>query len=148
MSNKTLNAALRWVIAPIVAGISFWQAPQENSKHPPSDLSVFFSTVATLLGTFFIALALLSIASRVANYRVRGITGIVTFLYLPLGAITAVCGTIDTWPYSAYPYFFAIAAGTGVSTLVTLTRIGISYAQTQYQEDLAAQAKALGPRGY
>jgi hypothetical protein len=146
MTKKRLNAIARWIIAPIVTSIIFWFAPRVNSKHPPQNLSIFFSTVALLLGTFFIALALLSIASRVANYRIREITGVITFIYLPLGVIVAASGTVDTWPHPAYPYLFAISIGTSVSTLLTLTRIGISYSRTQYEEDTAMQAQMLGPR--
>jgi hypothetical protein len=143
--TKRFNAVSRWIIAPITGVVGFWLAPHVNSKHPPQDLSIFFSTIAMMLGTFFIALALLSIASRVANYRVRGIVGGVTFVYLLIGAIAAASGTVGTWPYSAYPYLFAISVGTSISTLITLTRIGIAYSQAQYEEDTAVQAQILGP---
>jgi hypothetical protein len=133
-----------WLPAPVIAGIAFAFAPRVTAQRPPTDLSAFFSTAATIMGAFFIALALLSVASRLAAYTITRVAGIGTFVYLAVGVVAAGCGTIQAWPYLAYRYLFAIAVGTGAAALLTLTRIGITNLFSQVKMNTAALAQQLG----
>jgi hypothetical protein len=139
-----MNAILRWIVAPVIATACFFLAPKVDSTHLPSELGTFFATGATLLGTFFIALALLTAASPLAGYRIRQIVGYASFIYIAVGAAAAVGGTIVSWPYAAYPYFFAITAGSGSAVLVAVTRVGIANLKTQKADDIKRLAQALG----
>lgn len=133
-----------WVPAPVIAVIAFAFAPRVTGQRPPGDLSAFFSTAATIMGAFFIALALLSVASRLAAYTITRVAGVATFLYLTVGVVAAGCGTIQSWPYLAYRYIFAIAVGTGAAALLTLTRIGITNLFSQVKMNTATLAQNLG----
>lgn len=139
-----MNAILRWVVAPIIATVCFFLAPKVDGTHLPSELGTFFATGATLLGTFFIALALLAVASPLAGYRIRQIVGYISFVYIAVGAVAAVGGTIVAWPYAAYPYFFAITTGSGSAVLVAVTRVGIANLKTQRASDTNRLAQVLG----
>jgi hypothetical protein len=143
MSDAT-DAALRWGVAPVTGVVCFIISPTVDSKHPPSDLATFFTTGATLLGTFFIALALLAATSPQTNFRIRQIVGFISFVYIALGAIASVSGTIESWPYAAYPYFFAITAGSGSATVLAVTRVGITNLLTQSKDDIMRLARNPG----
>jgi hypothetical protein len=138
------SAVVRRSIAPATGLVCYFFAPQVNSKNPSTDLSAFFSTSATLLATFFIALALLSIVSPLANLRIQKIMGEVTFVYLGLGIIAAVSATVVTWHNWVYPYFFAITTGAGIGAMLAITRVGIANLQTQKAEIHASLAQLLG----
>lgn len=142
--NRPVSAVVRWTVAPVVGVIGYLLAPPVDNKHPPTDLSAFFTTCATLLGTFFIALALLSIASPLADLRIRRIVGKITFVYLALGAIAAAGGTGVTWIYSLYTYFFAVTVGTGIAIMLAITMVGIENLRTQRDEIHANRARFLG----
>ena len=101
-------------------------------------------TSATLLGTFFIALALLAATSPLSNYHIRRIIGYITFVYIAVGALASVSGTIDSWPFVAYRIFFAVTAGSGSATVIAVTRVGIDNLRIQNQQDLAKQAQDSG----
>jgi hypothetical protein len=135
MSDLT-DAVWRWGVAPITGAACFFISPTVDKTHPPSELATFFTTGATLLGTFFIALALLSAASPLTNFRIRQIVGFISFVYIALGAIASVSGTIESWPYAAYSYFFAITAGSGSATVLAVTRVGIINLLTQGRDDI------------
>jgi hypothetical protein len=141
---KTDSAIIRWGIAPAVSVVTYICAPRVDETNPPADLAVFFATSAALLGTFFIALALLSIASPLANLRIRGIIGYISFFYLALGAIAAVSGTVVTWKYWLYPCFVAVTVGTGTAVVLAITRVGIANVRTQRDEIHANLAQVLG----
>jgi hypothetical protein len=145
MNNGKLNAVLRWALAPAVGATCFLLAPKVDSKHPPTDLATFFMTVAALLGAFFIALALLAATSPLTNYHIRQIIGYISFVYIALGALASVSGTIVSWPYAAYPIFFAITAGSGAATVLAVTRVGIANLFTQRQQDTMGLARNPNP---
>ena len=97
-----MNAILRWVVAPIIATVPlFFLAPKVDGTHLPSELGTFFATGATLLGTFFIALALLAVASPLAGYRIRQIVGYIStpsiLLWVPSPLSVEL---IVAWPYA------------------------------------------------
>jgi|SRR5215471_5704554 len=139
------SAVARYLVAP-AAGVAcyFLAAPRINSEHPATELSVFFSTCATVLATFVIALALLSIVSPLANLRIQKIIGEITFVYLALGIIAAVSGTVVTWHDWVYRYFFAVTTGAGIGTMLAITRVGIVNLRTQRAEIHATLAQLLG----
>ena len=146
--SRRIRAVVRNMVAPAAGIVCYFFTPRVDGKHPPMDLAVFFSTSATVLATIFIALALLSVVSPLANLRIRQIIGEITFVYLALGIVAAVCGTVATWHDWVYPYFFAVTTGAGVETLLAITRFGIANLQTQREEIHANLAQRLGwPQG-
>jgi hypothetical protein len=143
------DTALRRFAAPVIAGacfsiVRFGHVLKIDSKHPPSDLGTFFATAAALLGTFFIALALLAVNSSLAGLRIKQIIGYPSYVYIALGAAAAVSGTIESWPYVVYPYFLAITTGAGSAVLIAVTRVGIENLRIQGQEAISRRAQELG----
>jgi hypothetical protein len=132
-------------VAPAVGVACFFLAPTVDSKHLPADLGAFFMTGAALLGTFFIALALLAATSPLDNQRKRQVVGYISFVYIALGAIASVSGTIESWPYAAYSIFFAITAGSGSATVLAVTRVGIENLHSQKQQDIIILARNPDP---
>jgi hypothetical protein len=143
-SKEARDVVLRWAVAPAVGVSCFFLAPTVDSQHSPSNLGTFFMTGATLLGTFFIALALLATTSPLDNYRKGQIVGYITFVYIAAGALASVSGTILSWPYAAYSIFFAITSGSGSATVLAVTRVGIENLSSQRQQDIAALARNPG----
>ena len=144
-SHRLANVALRWAVAPIVGAACFIFAPKVNDKHLPSDLGAFFTTSAALLGTFLITLALLAATSPLTSYRIRQIIGYISFVYIALGAIASVSGTIESWPHMAYPIFFAITTGSGFATVLAVTRVGIANLRSQKEQDTMGLARNPSP---
>jgi|SRR5271156_997890 len=138
------HSVIRYGIAPSLGIASYFISPTVDDTHPAADLSSFFATCASVLATFFIALALLSLISPLANLRLRQIVGQVTFVYLALGAIAAVAGTVGSWPDCLYRYLFAIAVGTGLGTILAVTRVGIENIKILRDQTHSALAQALG----
>ena len=130
-ANKRVEALLRHGIAPLGGIMSYLLAPQVNCKHPAAELSTFFAGSASVFGTFFIALAVLSLLSPIANLRFSEIVGHITFIYLALGIIAAAVGSAPSWPNVLYDYLFAITGGAGIATVVAVTRLGIENMQIQ-----------------
>ena len=139
-----MHTAVRYVIAPTAGAACYFFAPRIDASYPPANLGAFFTTCATVLATFFIALALLSVVSPIENLHIRQIIGGITFFYLGLGIIAATSGTITTWHSWVYPYFVAVATGGGVGTVLEITSIGIVNLRTQRDEIHASLAQLLG----
>jgi hypothetical protein len=139
-----IETLVRHSIAPIVGIASYFLAPEVDGKHPAAELSTFFATSATVLGAFFIALAVLSLLSPLANLRIREIVGHITLVYLAIGTIVATAGSASSWPDLLYRYLFAMTVGTGIATVVAITRLGIANMDTQRDQLHSALAQLLG----
>lgn len=134
-------------IAPAVGVGAYFVAPYINIEDSASGLSSFYGTCAQVLATFFIALALLTLFSPIAYLRMREIVGHSTFIFLALGIVAAMTGTIDGLPDCLYRYLFAIALGTGIGAVVAVTRVGIANMKIQRDGLINAIAQALGNPG-
>lgn len=133
----------KFAAAPIGAVIAFLFAPVVDCTHPPSNLTTFFATCAQVFATFFIALALLSSLPALSHLRFRQFVGRIALLYLSLGLVAATAGTLDTWPYAAYQWLFALTAGAGLGTLLTLALLGSENIRNTSQEDAKEAGKRL-----
>jgi len=142
--NRVLGVAIRWLAAPVLAALSYVYAPPVSAKHPPSELGTFFATSATVLGAFFIALALLVVASPLGNLRMRRTIGNISFFYLAIGSVAAVAGTLVDWQFWLYRCLLAAAVGSGAAIVIAITRVGIANLRTQRDEIHATLAQVLG----
>ncbi|NTY60127.1 hypothetical protein [Mycolicibacterium sphagni] len=144
MRTRFFGTLVRWGLAPVLAVAAFLLAPPVAEKQDALELAPFFTAAAALLGAFIIALAVLSVLSPLAIVRVYEIVGYATLVYLAIGTVAATAGCVGSWPMFLYAYLFAITAGSGVGTVVAITRFGIANMKLTRDEKAVDEAGRLG----
>lgn len=138
-----MQTVIRWGLAPSIAILAFCFAPAVPDPQSARELAAFFTAAATVLGAFIIALAVMSVATPVASRRVMDIVGRATLVFLGAGIVASIAGCVGSWPVSVYPYLFALAAGSAVSTVVAITRFGIANMLMTRDDKVADLAQTL-----
>jgi len=142
-----MNATVKTVkngAVPMFGILTYFLAPAVDSAHAPSTFATFFSTTAQLLGTFLIALALLSSLPALEHLRFRQTMGGISLLYLGLGLVAATAGTVDRWSCWVYRWLFAITAGAMLGTLLVLVMLGAFNIWSARTTAVAKRADELG----
>jgi hypothetical protein len=147
VGTSKVKTLLVHVGAPLAVGtISAFLAPTPGSDNLTAlDLAVFFSTMAVIMATLLVALALLSAFPARIGHSIRKALSPATFLWFAVGEAGGVLGMIPTWAFEPYRYFFAATLAGAATAVVTVVYIGIVNLSAQQREDEAYMARHLDP---
>ena len=138
---------LAYLGAPLLVGIvGALLAPEVGPDHPTVyEMAPFFSTMAVIMATLLVALALLSAFPPRIGHSIRKAMSLATFLWFGLGEVAGILGMMPTWPNELYRYFFAATLAAAAVAVVAVVRIGIINLSAQKRADDAYMARHLDP---
>jgi hypothetical protein len=126
--------------------LGFALAPDTNDRHPPAELSDFFSSCAQVMAGLVVALALFqSGPSPAAGHGARRFLSLAVFPLLGLGLFAALAGLSQSLPHCLYRVLFAVVVGTGTAAAVSTLLVGAGNLHAQRQQALEEQADELDP---
>ena len=125
---------------------AFVAAPRTDRSDSIDALSPFFSSIAQCCVTLLVAVALFHGGfGGTVDFRVRRWISPASFVYLGLGTVVGIAGSIGSLDAGAYRLLFASSVGAGAGGLLTVLLMGAENINQQRRRAAAARAMELDP---
>ncbi|WP_155765883.1 hypothetical protein [Mycobacterium colombiense] len=141
--NRT-NGVLRWSITPAAGVVCYLLLTPHIDFSKTADISLFFSTCTLLLGTFMVALALLTVVSPLFSLRIRQLLGDVTFWYILVGVVASLAGILSGGSDCLSQLLLSTTVGAVVGAVLAITRLGVQNVSIQRDDAHSILAQRLG----